>query len=171
MPSIGAAVSELQDRAVLWRVGEIPASEVVNAACDALVAGLDSPGLRVLAACTAAEADYDVHYLLPEALDELGLVLHPAASEAGQEAAARALARRALACELKPWELTFRINQRYGHELPLTARLAELDDEYAFLEDGADEAVARINAEVIAEAHRLAAVHPHVPAESTDVPT
>ncbi|MGW6844408.1 hypothetical protein [Streptomyces sp. NPDC054958] len=72
--------------------------------------------------------------------------------------------------ELKPCELTFRINQRYGHELPLTARLAELDEEYAFLEHGGDEAVARIDLEVMAEARRLAAVHPRVPAEPTDVP-
>ncbi|MFD9406808.1 hypothetical protein ACFWBN_07235 [Streptomyces sp. NPDC059989] len=176
MPSTEAAASELQDRAILWSVGEIPASDVVSAACDALVAGLDSPGLRVLAACTRAEADYDVYDLLPGALDELGLVLHPAAGEAGQEAVARALARRMLAGELKPWELTFRINQRYGYELPLTVRLAELDDEYAFLEyggdgDDGDEALARIDAEVTAEARRLAAVHPRVPAEPTDVPT
>ncbi|MFG2895000.1 hypothetical protein [Streptomyces sp. NPDC048248] len=152
-------------------MGEIPASDVVSAACDALVAGLDSPGLRVLAACTRAEADYDVHDLLPGALDELGLILYPAASEASEQAAARALARRMLAGELKPWELTFRINQRYGHELPLTARLVELDDEYAFLEYSDDKAIAQIEAEVTAEARRLAAVHPRVPAEPTDFPT
>ncbi|MFF3863229.1 hypothetical protein [Streptomyces sp. NPDC002209] len=171
MPSAEAAASELQDRASLWNVGEIPASDVVSAACDALVAGLDSPGLRMLAACTRAEADYDVHDLLPEALDELGLILYPATSEAGQEAAARALARRMLSGGLKPWELTFRINRRYGHELPLTARLAELDDEYAFLEFGGGKAAARIDAEVTAEARRLAAVHPHVPTEPTDIPS
>ncbi|MFE9636088.1 hypothetical protein [Streptomyces sp. NPDC006463] len=74
MPSTEAAANELQDRATLWSVGEIPANDVVSAACDALVAGLDSPGLRVLAACTRAEADYDVHDLLPVALDELGRI-------------------------------------------------------------------------------------------------
>ncbi|MFG2405832.1 hypothetical protein ACGFR8_16145 [Streptomyces brevispora] len=156
MPSTEAAANELQDRATLWSVGEIPASDVVSAACDALVAGLDSPGLRVLAACTRAEADYDVHDLLPVALDELGIIFYPVASEAGQEAAARALARRMLAGKLTPWELTFRIHQRYGHELPLTERLAELDDEYAILEDD-DRAVAQVNAEVTDEARRLAA--------------
>ncbi|MGW0751360.1 hypothetical protein [Streptomyces sp. NPDC002587] len=76
-----------------------------------------------------------------------------------------------LAGELEPWELTFRINQRYGHELPLTARLAERDDEYAFLEYGGDTAVAQIDAEVTAEAHRLTTLHPCVPAEPTDVST
>ncbi|MFD1313658.1 hypothetical protein ACFQ5X_49285, partial [Streptomyces kaempferi] len=48
-----------------------------------------------------------MHDLLPEALDELGLILYPIASEAGREAAARELARRMMAGELKPWELTF----------------------------------------------------------------
>ncbi|MFJ8085320.1 hypothetical protein ACIQ6Y_32540 [Streptomyces sp. NPDC096205] len=161
--STEAAAIVLQDHAALWSVGEISASDVVNAACDALVAGLDTPGLRILAACTRAEADYDVHDLLPPALDELGLTFHPVASEAGQEAAARALARRMLAGELKPWELTFRIHQRYGHELPLTERLAELDDEYAILEYG-DRTVDQVDAEVTAEARRLAA-HPCVPTE------
>ncbi|MFJ9759924.1 hypothetical protein [Streptomyces sp. NPDC101149] len=78
-------------------MGEIRASDVVYAACDALVAGLDAPGLRILAACTRAEADYDVQDLLPAALAELGLTFYPIAGKAGQEAAARALARHMLA--------------------------------------------------------------------------
>ncbi|MFD3538142.1 hypothetical protein ACFWUQ_01390 [Streptomyces sp. NPDC058662] len=163
MSSIEAVASELQDRAALWSVREVSAGDVVSAACDALVAGLDSPGLRVLAACTSAEADYDVHDLLPVALDELGLDFYPVDSDAGREAAARALARRMLAGELTPWELTFRIRRRYGHDLPSTQRLAELDDEYAFLEDD-DSAVAQVNAEVTYEARRLAA-DPHTPTE------
>ena len=50
------------------------ASHQQSAACEALVAELDTPGLRILAACTRAEADYDVHDLLPAALNELGRV-------------------------------------------------------------------------------------------------
>ncbi|MCW8218916.1 hypothetical protein H5I60_20355 [Streptomyces griseolus] len=150
-------------------MGEVRASDVVDAACEALVAGLDTPGLRVLAACTRAEADYDVHELLPAALDELGLTFYPVAGDAGQEAAARALARRMLAGELTPREFTFRIHQRYGHELPLTERLAELDDEYDVLEYG-DRTVDQVDGEVTAEARRLAA-HPTVPAEPTNTPS
>ncbi|WP_327169608.1 hypothetical protein [Streptomyces subrutilus] len=150
-------------------MGEIRASDVVHAACCALVAGLDTPGLRMLAACTRAEADYDVHYLLPAALDELGLTFCPVGSEAGQEAAARALARRLLAGALTPREFTFRIHQRHGHGLPLTERLAELDDEYDILEYG-DRTVDQVDAEVTVEARRLAA-HPAVPAEPTDSPS
>lgn len=169
MTSTEAAALALQDHAALWSVGEISASEVVDSACDALVAGLDTPSLRILAACTRAEADYDVHDLLPPALAELGLTLHPVGGEAGQEAAVRALARRMLAGEVKPWEFTSRIHRRYGHELPLTERLAELDDAYGMLEDG-DAAVAQVDAEVTAEARRLAN-HPTVPAEPTDTPS
>ena len=169
MTSSEAAAIALQDHVALWSMGEIRASDVVNAACDALVAGLDAPGLRILAACSRAEADYDVHELLPEALNELGLTFYPVASDAGQEAAARGLARRMLAGELTPRAFTFRIHQRYGHELPLTQRLAELDDEYDVLEYG-NETVDQVDAEVTAEAHRLAA-HPHVPAEPTEMPS
>ena len=83
----------------------------------------------------------------PAALDELGLTFYPVGSDAGQEAAARALARPMLAGELTPREFIFRIHQRYGHELPLTERLAELDDEYDILEYG-DRTVDQVDAEV-----------------------
>jgi hypothetical protein len=94
--------------------------------------------------------------LLPEALEELGLTFYPVAGEAGQEAAARALARRMLTGELTPREFTCRIHQRHGHELALTERLAALDDEYDTLEYG-DRTAAQVDAEVTAEARRLAA--------------
>lgn len=135
-----------------------PRRRVVSAACDALVAGLDSLPLRTLAACTRSEADYDVHDLLPPALDELGLALPPVDSLAAQEAAARALARCLLPGEMTPSELTVRIHGRFGHDLPLTERLALLDDEYDTL-DYSDTTEAEIDGEVIAEARRVA-THP-----------
>ncbi|MFE7598388.1 hypothetical protein [Streptomyces sp. NPDC057494] len=150
-----AAAINFQDHAALWSAGEARASEVVDAACAALVAGLDTPSLRILAARTRAEADYEVPDLLPAVLDELGLTLHPVACEGGQEAVARALARRMLTGELTPRHLAFRIHQRYGHELPLTQRLAELDDEYDLLVYG-ERTEEQIDADVTAEAHRLA---------------
>ncbi|MFG2896272.1 hypothetical protein ACGFZH_04295 [Streptomyces zaomyceticus] len=167
--STEAAVIALQDHAALWSIGVVRASEVVNAACDALVAGLDTPGLRVLAACTRAEADYDVHDLLATVLDELGLTLDRADSGAGQEAVARALARRMLAGEFTPRELTVQIHQRPGHGLLLTERLAELDDEYDTLEYN-DRTLDQVDAEVTAEARRLAG-HLTVPAGSADSPS
>ncbi|MFE0358866.1 hypothetical protein ACFW2I_36105 [Streptomyces nigra] len=164
--STEAAALALQDYAALWSMGEIRATDVVTGACNALVAGLDSPALRMLAACTRAEADYDVPDLLPPALDELGLTFYPVGSLSGQEAAARALAARMLAGELTPRELAFRIHQRFGHELPLAERLANLDDEYDILEYG-DRTPAQVDADVLAEALRLTQ-HPRVTPEPTD---
>ncbi|MFG3089413.1 hypothetical protein ACGGAI_17495 [Streptomyces antibioticus] len=75
-------------------------------------------------------------------------------SVAAQEAAARVLAARMLAGELSPRELASRIHQRFGHELPLTERLAELDDDYDTLDYG-DRTAAQADADVTAEALRL----------------
>ncbi|WDM16015.1 hypothetical protein J3S85_33680 [Streptomyces lavenduligriseus] len=155
MSPIKAAADDLQDLAVLWSIGEARAQDVVEVACAALVAGLDSPTLRVLAGCTRAEAEYDVPDLLPVVLDELGLVFYPRDSEAGREAAARALAHQLLAGRLTPRELALRIHQRFGHQLSLAERLAELDDEYDIVEYG-DRTLAQLDAEVTAEAQRLA---------------
>ncbi|GGR09049.1 hypothetical protein [Streptomyces pilosus] len=162
--SIEAAALALKDRALLWSIGEIRATHVVTSACDALVAGLDSPALRTLAACTRAEAENDILRLLPPALNELGLEpFHPGI--AGQEAEAGALAAWMLAGELTPRELAFRIHRRFGHELPLAERLAELDDEYDMIEYG-DRTAAQVDADVLAEALRLTQ-HPRVTPEPT----
>lgn len=73
-----------------------------------------------------------------------------------------------LAGELTPREFTFRIHRHYGHELPLTELLAELDDEYDVLEYG-DRTAAQVDAEVTAEARRLAG-HPTDPAGQASFP-
>ncbi|MFE4869281.1 hypothetical protein [Streptomyces sp. NPDC056682] len=159
MSPIEAAADDLQDLAVLWSIGEVRAHDVVEGACAALVAGLDSPTLCILAGCTRVEAEYDVPDLLPVALDELGLVFYPRESETGQEAAVRALAHRLLAGKLTPRELALRIHQRFGHQLPLAERLAELDDEYDIVEYG-DRTLAQLDAEVTAEARHLASGQP-----------
>ncbi|MFE0046149.1 hypothetical protein [Streptomyces albireticuli] len=155
MPPTASSARDLQNLAALWSIGGVPAVKVVDAACDALVAGLDSPTLRSLAACTRAEADFDVPELVPEALDELGLDFHPYGSDAGREAAARALAGRMLADEMSPRELAFRIHQLFGHGLPLAEPLADLDDVYDSL-GCTDRTVEEVDAEVVAEARRLA---------------
>lgn len=155
MPSVETAAEDLQDAAVLWSIGAIRAAAVVTAACDALVAGLDSPSLRRLAACFQNEADYDVPEILPAALDELGLVHYPLGSRAGEETAVRALAFRHVAGMLTARELAFEIHRQFGHRLALTERLAQLDDEYDILEYG-ERTAEQVDADVTAEAHRLA---------------
>ncbi|MET9653263.1 hypothetical protein ABZZ44_23740 [Streptomyces sp. NPDC006460] len=120
----------------------------------ALVAGLDSPALSILAGCTRAEAEYEQPDLLPAVLDELGLVSYPRDSVTGQEAAVRTLAHRLLAGRLTPRELTLRVHQRFGHQLTLAERLAERDDEYDTIDYGTRTS-AQLDAEVMAEARRL----------------
>ncbi|SFD72677.1 hypothetical protein SAMN04487819_102339 [Actinopolyspora alba] len=166
MSSPETAARELQENAALWSMREVHAEELVRVACDALVAGLDSPTLRVLAACTRAEAAERVPALLPVALDELGLVFHPLDSEAGWVAAARILAQRVLAGELTVREFAWRIHLAHGHELELTELVAGLDDQYTTVGyDVSTPDEAWIDAEVIAEARRIAA-YPHEPMES-----
>ncbi|MFD7644637.1 hypothetical protein ACFV4P_28770 [Kitasatospora sp. NPDC059795] len=160
--SAASSLRRLYDHAALWSIGEVRAGAVVDAACEALVAGLDSPTLRVLAACTRAEADYEVPEILPAVFEELGLTLPPADSLAGREAAVRALAGRVEAGELAPWELAFRVHQRFGFDLPLAVRLAELDVEYGMVDSGGSRAASEIDVEVTAEAHRLAQYCGHI---------
>jgi hypothetical protein len=148
------ATGTLQDTAALWSINAVSPQAVVRCACDALIAGLDSPSLRILAGLTRAEADYHVPDILPAALAELGLDFHPRDTRGGQEAAARALAGQAVSGSLTPRELAAAIHQHFGHGLPLAERLAALDDEYDL---GAYATMTReqIDQEVIAEARRL----------------
>jgi hypothetical protein len=145
----------LQDTAALWNIGTVTPHAVVMCACDALIAGLDSPSLRILAGLTHAEADYRVPDQLPAALAELGLDFHPRDSPSGHEAAARALAAQAVSGLLTPRELAAAIHQHFGHSLPLAERLAALDDEYD-LRAYATVTRDHIDREVIAEARQLA---------------
>ncbi|MFE1149396.1 hypothetical protein ACFW42_20050 [Streptomyces albidoflavus] len=66
------------------------------------------------------------------------------------------LCRRVLRGELSPRALAFWAHRSHGHELPLTARLAELDDAYGMTEYGGPTA-AELDADVTVEARRLAA--------------
>src|ERR1700747_3772492 len=86
------ATGTLQDTAALWGIDAVSPQAVAGCACDALIAGLDSPSLRILDGLTRAEADCQVLDILPAALAELGLDFYPRGSCSGQEAAIRALA-------------------------------------------------------------------------------
>ena len=148
------ATGALQDTAALPSIGAVSPQAVVRCARDALIAGLDSPSLRILAGLTRAEADCHVLDILPAALAELGLDFYPRGSRGGQEAAARALAAQAVSGSLTPRELATAIRRHFGHGLPLTERLAAVDDEYD-LGAYATMTPGQIDQEVIAAARRL----------------
>lgn len=170
MPSTESSAEDLQDAAALWSVSAVRGTTVVAAACDALVAGLDSPALRRLAACFQHEADYDVPEILPMALDELGLVHYPLGSRAGEGAAVRALAYQHLVGKVTARELASEIHRHFGHRVPLGERLAELDDEYDMLEY-AGRTAEQVDADVTAETRLLASHRRVSAAEAIGSPT
>ncbi|WP_159041625.1 hypothetical protein [Streptomyces sp. WM4235] len=69
-------------------MGEARAHDVVEVACAALVAGLDSPTLRILAGYTRAEAENEVPHLLPAVLDGGPVALHDPAARGRRSARA-----------------------------------------------------------------------------------
>ncbi|MBB4934567.1 hypothetical protein F4561_005387 [Lipingzhangella halophila] len=152
-------VESLADAAALWSAGLGAAHEVVDAACAALVAGLDGHWLRMLAAVStradSGDAAYEVAEVLEPALNEVGLACHPRFSRAANEAAIRALARRTLRGGTSPWELTNAAHAMFGHEPGLTEELCYLNDVYDYL-NVTDTPVEDVNKRVRAEARRLA---------------
>lgn len=150
------AAARLRDRALLWTIGELRAREVVEAACGALAAGLDTPALRALAACTYGEADASVAELLAPALAELGLDLPQVDSRSADRAGLVALAARLLTGELTPRELAHAAHRRWGHEDGPAEALALLDDDYDLL-GRSTRTRGELDEEVWAEARRLTA--------------
>ena len=61
----------LSEAAVLWSIEEIAPADVIRLACDALVAGLDSQGLRELAGLPFGATYFGTEDLLVVALEEL----------------------------------------------------------------------------------------------------
>lgn len=114
------ALADLQNAAVLWSIGSATVAEVVDAACLCLVAGVDTPVLRILAGVSPTETEGELLRWLEPAFDELGLIFYPKDSRAGQEAALRAMAHRAVAAAATPRELARWAHSTIGHDaLPL----------------------------------------------------
>jgi len=149
------AATELGNAAAMWSVGYLSAADVVRAACDGLVAGLDGSALRMLAAVPYRNADDEVPEVLEAAVDELGLAYQPRGSRSGLVAALKALCARVLAGTLTPRELASWAHDAIGHDrLSLAERLVELDDTYDCVEYS-DQAVEETDEVVLAEARRI----------------
>lgn len=156
-------LARFQDAAILWSVGSGTAADVVAAACDCLVAGVDSPTLRILAGISpvkGSESD-ELRRWLEGALAELSLAYYPEGSREGEEEALRIMARRLLAENITPRDLTswaYRFITWDG--TPLAAELIGLDNTYEYVDAVAEAQqypsdAADIDADVIAEARRL----------------
>ncbi|RNI03695.1 hypothetical protein EEZ25_09730 [Micromonospora aurantiaca] len=154
-------LTRLQDATALWSIRQCTAAEVIEAACDCLVAGVDSPSLRILAGVSPAAGSQELIQWLEPTLDEVGLTYLPQCSQVGEDAAVRVMASRLLAGALTPRELARWAHSVIGHDgTPLAEELVLLDDDYDTLEFG-EETGADIDARVLAEARRVTAAEDH----------
>lgn len=149
------ALSELQEAAIYWSAGDRTDQDVVDAACDALVAGHDSQALRELAGVLRSEAQWEVRRLLPVALDELGLEFFEQRSPAGQVAALELMARYCVAGTMPPRALATWANYTFGHgATSAVAAFAAYEHRYDVGEYSGD-GEATLDEEVIEACRRL----------------
>ncbi|WP_420117486.1 hypothetical protein [Micromonospora sp.] len=159
------ALTRLQEAAVLWSVGEATPADVIEAACDCLVADVDSPSLRILAGVSSAPSSdsEQLRRWLEDALGELSLTYYRKGSREGEDEAVRIMARRVLARTITPRYLTSWAYLCITTEgTPLAGELINLDNTYECVEAGVHDgqeyptaAAAKVDADVIAEARRL----------------
>ncbi|NKE56555.1 hypothetical protein FXN61_06800 [Lentzea sp. PSKA42] len=147
-------VEEFRDVVALWHVGQRSASDVVRAACELLVAGVDGPSVSALAGASLRHAWEEMPPLLEDALRELGLEHHELGSEGGKEEGLRLMARRTLAGKMPPRELAEWVHNNFGHDLPQAEGLARLDDIYDVLEY-TDLSPADVDDQVMTEVRRI----------------
>ncbi len=148
-------LTRMHEAATFWSVGHVTAAELIDVACDLLVAGFDGLNLAMLAGVLVRHADEEVPELLEAALKDVGLTYHPRGSHAGQEAAVRVMASRALTGRLPALDLVAWAHSTIGHDrLALAERLVELDDVYDTLEY-TDMTEQDVNDEILAEARRI----------------
>jgi hypothetical protein len=147
----------LHDAAALWSAGQCRSEAVVSAACDALANGCDGHALAMLAGLPLrAVQARDVEDVLESALDEAGLRYYLPGSREADEAAVAVMAHQTLAGMHTPRALASWAHRMYGHDrLALAEQLAHLDDVYDTIEYTRS-TVAKVDADVIAEAHRIA---------------
>ncbi|WP_174528129.1 hypothetical protein [Micromonospora maritima] len=158
------ALAHLQDTATFWSIGSATSVDVVRAACDCLVAGVDSPTLRILAGVSPVKGseDDELRRWLGDAFAELSLTYYGEASRQAEEVVLRIMARRLLAGTITPRQLTSWVAWFITYAgTPLAGELINLESAYEFVEsihDVRQQTSTRtedLDAKVIAEARRL----------------
>lgn len=127
----------LAEAAVSWAAGG-RGQPLVDAAAEALAAGVDSPTLRQLAGAPRAVADEEARELAPTVFEELGLAIQERLSPEAFVAGARQLARQFLTQRLRPRDLARDLYAMYvaaGYPGEL-ANWSGIDDYYDMLENG-----------------------------------
>lgn len=123
-------IRTLLDEAALWALTSAASPhDLIRAACDALVVGVDSPSLRELAGLSDRDSWWTVQPLVEAALDELGLKYPGPDPEEIQLAAAQAMCARLLDGRITARDLATWAHRTIGHEgSPQLQPLVNLDD-------------------------------------------
>lgn len=146
----------LVDVAAKWASGLAPAADVVDVATDVLVSGIESTSLVLLAGVTRSEADYEVHDLLPRAMEELGLPYFGWDQPNSRLLAAAALCREDVNGSLPARDLCRMIHSRFGHDAhELIEPVAVLDDEFDVLDYFHNPTEQQLDARTLDAARRL----------------
>lgn len=125
-------------------------------ACDALVEGLDSQALRMLAGASESMSGFEIDELLRELAPELGYEPVSHGSVEARFAAARVFATRCVRGDLPPRELAAWMHSRirHGHPDRRVEALVVADDEYDTIEFS-NLSEAQLDDRVVAAARRL----------------
>jgi hypothetical protein len=151
-------VVKLEDAQARWESDCLPREELPEVAADALMAGLDSPSLRVLAGLTAARMDRAPD-LLDRALQELGR--RPVASlPPAREAALWAEAITAGAVPLLQGTHALWAMWRKANDEELKAALLEFRVEHNRWQQASPEHRRRIEREILTRARAFLARWP-----------
>jgi len=137
MVEVAVALERFKRAAIEWAAGG-RGQPLVDAAAQALVDGLDTPTLRVLAGAPHSAADEEAEDLGPAVFDELGVQIHERRSTPAAIEGARLRALRFLEHGGSPRDLArdlWRIYEHSGYPEELSA-WSGFDDWYSMLESG-----------------------------------
>ena len=153
VPDSGAtneALMTFRRKALFWAIGRIPSEDIADAATSALVDGVDSPTLALLAGLTPREAVEQVPELLPRALSELGMPIPPRDSDEAKVEAACEFAHKLVKGDLAPREAAGTIYKLFlpGYPDEVYPFLL-LHDEYSLIGQYTRRSEAQIDAAVI----------------------
>lgn len=176
--SLAKARRALVEAASQWACGFVNATVVVDTATDALVAGLDTPNLRVHAGVPTSDAAIDVPDLIERVMDELQLPYFGPGHPTSRLLAAAALAAEHAHGRLAARDLCRIIHLNCGHDAhPLIEPLAELDDCYDTLEYSRNPTEQHLERRALEAARNLVAAadelftaHSTAPADSRNEP-
>lgn len=152
------ALASFTHAAIAWAAGG-RGQPLVDAAAEALAAGVDSPTLRMLAGAPHNDADEEATDLAPTVFQELGVDVADRLSPAAIIEGARLDARRLLDGEMSPRALAQALSNRYvmaDYPAELQTWMA-LDDCYDMIDSGVIAgSVADVDADVRLAAQVLA---------------